>query len=78
MGDRSDSDGTADSMPSPAPDSPSRRPYVCIYFECCGVYTRVYRRPEENSYHARCPRCLRPVTLRVGPDGTSARFFTAR
>ena len=53
------------------------RPWVGIHFDCCSVYTRVYRNAEGTAYHGRCPRCLRPVTLRVGPGGTNARFFLA-
>lgn len=55
-----------------------QRPYVGILFECCGVYQRVYRRPEQSTYTGHCPRCLRPVKLRVGPGGTTARIFRAR
>ncbi len=57
----------------PLPD----RPWVGIHFDCCSVYTRIYRNTEGTAYHARCPRCLREVTLRVGPGGTDARFFLA-
>jgi hypothetical protein len=53
------------------------RPYISVLFECCGVYARVYRRPEQRYYHGRCPKCLRTVHVRVGPEGTSARFFRA-
>jgi hypothetical protein len=65
-------------------DSPGRpggdllgRPWVGIRFDCCDVYTRVYRNCEGTAYQGRCPRCTRQVTLRVGPDGTDARFFVA-
>jgi len=54
------------------------RPYLGILFECCGVYARVYRQPHEMIYRGRCPKCLRLVQVRVGPDGTPARFFRAR
>jgi len=54
-----------------------RRPWVGIHFECCGVYARVYREPDASCYVGYCPRCQRRVTLRVGPDGVSARFFRA-
>jgi hypothetical protein len=53
------------------------RRWVGIHFDCCSVYTRVYRNAEGTAYHGACPRCGRPVTLRVGPDGTDARFFVA-
>ena len=54
------------------------RPWVGICFDCCGVYTRVYRNPEGSAYVGRCPRCQRTVRLRVAPDGTNARFFSAQ
>lgn len=53
------------------------RPWVGIRFDCCGAYTRVYRSPDGRFYQGRCPRCLKPVKLRVGPGGTSSRFFVA-
>jgi len=55
-----------------------QRPWVGILFECCGVYARVYRDRDGTAYRGRCPRCLQEVTLRVGPGGTDARFFTAQ
>ena len=53
------------------------RPWVGVRFDCCGVYTRVYRNAEGTAYEGRCPRCLGPIRLRVGPGGTSSRFFMA-
>jgi len=53
------------------------RPWVGIRFDCCGVYARVYRNREGTAYRGRCPRCLRAITLMVGPGGTDARFFVA-
>lgn len=60
------------------PTAGGRRPYVCIFFECCNVYARVYRQPDDRHYRGRCPKCLATVTLRVGPDGVPARFFRAK
>jgi hypothetical protein len=59
------------------PQPAAGRPYLGIYFECCHVYARVYRRPDRNAYVARCPRCLRAARIRVGPDGSQKKFFTA-
>jgi hypothetical protein len=55
-----------------------KRPYIGVFFECCGVYARIYRRPDEKMYIGRCPRCLRQVQARVGPEGVSARIFRAK
>ena len=62
----------------PAPESGPARPWVGIHFDCCGVYTRVYRDRDQSFYSGCCPRCGRKVRLTVGADGTSARFFTAK
>ncbi len=55
-----------------------RRPYICMLFECCRVYVRIYRHPEDDTYEGRCPKCLAQVRVRVGPDGKSTRFLVAR
>jgi len=59
--------------------SPGRagRPFIGVYFECCRVYARIYRQPNEKEYRGRCPSCLRAVRVRVGPEGTDARLFRA-
>lgn len=53
------------------------RPWVGIRFDCCDVYTRVYRSRDGTAYRGACPRCSRQVTLSVGPGGTDSRFFIA-
>ena len=65
-----------DELPEGHASSP--RPYIGVYFECCGVYARIYRRADEAVYLGRCPGCLRQVRVRVGPHGTTARLFRAR
>lgn len=62
----------------PATKKPPSRHFIGIHFECCNVYTRVYRREDQREYVGRCPNCLRIVRLRVGPGGTNARMFHAR
>lgn len=50
-------------------------PYLRVYFRCANAYTRVYRRPDEGSYLARCPRCGLCKRFQVGTGGTDQRFF---
>lgn len=64
--------------PSDTPQSQRSRPYLGIMFECCSVYARVYRRPDQKAYIARCPRCLRAAKIRVGPEGKDQHFLVAR
>ena len=71
-------------MDAATPGKPSqprpvrRRPFLGVLFECCGVYARIYRDPDATCYVGRCPRCLRMLKVRVGPDGTPTRFLRAR
>jgi hypothetical protein len=54
------------------------RKYVGIYFECCRVYTRIYRSRLGDRYVGYCPKCGRRVNLKIGSDGTDDRFFVAK
>ena len=53
------------------------RPFVGVRFACCEVYVRVYVNRGLTAYEGNCPRCGKKVSLRIGPGGTDARFFTA-
>ena len=54
------------------------RPWIGIHFECCGVYTRISRRPEAKEYEGRCPKCGLAIRVGVGPDGVRTRLLRAR
>lgn len=58
-------------------DTSKKRAFLGIWFECCHVYGRLYKNKTETAYVGRCPRCLRPVSVRISKDGdgTSRRFF---
>lgn len=67
-----------ESSPEETPDrSAQGRRYLGIHFACCDQYARVYVNREATAYVGHCPRCTRQVTIKIGPGGTSERFFTA-
>lgn len=52
-----------------------KRAFLGVWFECCGTYGRLYKNKSGTMYVGRCPRCLRPVTVKIGGEGTNRRFF---
>jgi hypothetical protein len=71
-------DLSTDGCPRPAePDGRRGRKFVGVHFACCDVYSRIYLAPDRAAYQGNCPRCAKPVLIRVGPGGTDSRFFTA-
>lgn len=61
-----------------SPPDGGGRPFLSVRFDCCAVYTRIYRSPDGTGYRGRCPRCGKPVHFPVGAGGTDARFFVVR
>ncbi len=54
---------------------PAVRPWLGLRYLCAGVYTRVYRKPEDTAYNARCPRCGELIRIAVAPGGRNERMF---
>jgi hypothetical protein len=64
--------------PNPQPEgAASGRSYLGVHFACCGVYARIYVTSERTAYRGHCPRCGKPLQIKIGPGGTDERFFTA-
>jgi len=56
-------------------DNEKKKKYLGLKFTCCGVYSRVYVNHDGTAYEGRCPKCLKPVKLKIGEGGTDSRFF---
>ena len=56
-------------------NEPKKRKFLGIWFECCHTYGRLYQNAKGDAYVGRCPRCMRPVHVRIGGEGTNRRFF---
>jgi ssDNA-binding Zn-finger/Zn-ribbon topoisomerase 1 len=55
-----------------------KRKFVGVVFQCCKVYARIYANAKSTAYVGACPRCGKRLVLRIGPEGTDSRFFTAQ
>jgi hypothetical protein len=51
------------------------RRWLGVMFNCCHVYGRMYRNPQNTRYEGLCPNCGAKVHARIGPGGTNRRFF---
>jgi hypothetical protein len=54
-----------------------KKPYVSIEFVCCNAFARVYINDCQDAYEGRCPKCLKPLKLKIGAGGTDSRTFKA-
>ena len=68
------SKGTGDGAKAAAGKGGKR--YLGIHFTCCDVYCRIYPNREGTAYQGYCPKCSKPVRIKVGAGGTDSRFFT--
>lgn len=53
----------------------SGEPFLGMQFNCCRIYTRIYRNREKTAYEGRCPKCARKVLVPIGSGGSGSRFF---
>ena len=53
----------------------SGKKFLGVMFACCKAYARVYVSADGTRYDARCPRCRRAISFRVGSGGTDQRVF---
>lgn len=53
------------------------RPWLAVMWQCCHVYSRIYRNADATAYHGRCPSCGKVAHARIGAGGIQSRFFTA-
>ena len=56
-------------------NSANKRQFLGIWFDCCSIYGRIYKTKDGSAYTGRCQKCLRPVRVKVGQEGTNRRFF---
>ncbi len=54
------------------------RPWIAVDWQCCHVYSRIYRTADGTCYKGKCPSCGSFVQAQVGEGGTSKRFFQAK
>lgn len=60
------------------PSQPPRRRWLAVSWKCCSVYSRIYVNKDGTAYEGRCPKCGRQVRAKIGPGGTTRRFFEAQ
>ena len=75
---RFDASSEPDAAGDRASEGTSPRPFLGIRFECCRTYGRIYRNDEMTAYVGNCPKCRARISVPIGNDGTSSRFFSAR
>jgi len=54
-----------------------KRKFLGIHYKCCNVYSRTYANRQQTAYTGNCPRCGKHVHIKIGPEGTNTRFFSA-
>jgi hypothetical protein len=66
----------ASSDPGPPAAEKRLRPFVGVYFQCCGVYSRIHLNTAETAFSGHCPRCCRRIEFPISETGSHEQFFT--
>jgi len=64
-------------MPENENNTTEKKKFLGIIFKCCSVYARIYKNKEGTAYVGRCPKCMRPLKVKIGEGGTNQRFLNA-
>ena len=54
------------------------RDFIGIMFDCCGIYSRIYKNKQGTAYVGWCPKCMKKIELKIGEGGSDNRIFRAR
>ena len=57
--------------------SGTQRPFIGMHFTCCNVYVRIYLNKGRTAFVGYCPKCTRKAVVKVGSQGSRARFWSA-
>ena len=58
-------------------DDKNKRAFLGVMFNCCNVYGRIYKNKEGTHYAGFCPKCMKPIKIKIQEGGSSERFFSA-
>ena len=58
-------------------ENKNKKPFVGMHFKCCHVYSRIYINAKRTAFSGHCPKCAKPVEIKISKDGSSSPFFTA-
>lgn len=54
-----------------------KKDFLGIHFQCCNIYSRIYKNDNGTAYEGACPSCRKLVYIPIGKEGTTSRFFVA-
>ncbi|MEM9084184.1 MAG: hypothetical protein AAGB34_11355 [Planctomycetota bacterium] len=71
----SSSGGVRGNRESSSSTGQSPKGWLGMTWNCCSVYSRIYKNRAGTAYQGRCPKCGTPISIPIGPGGTNDRFF---